>query len=82
MLEEGRKIEQEKQRKENEKQKRKVNHPDEKLKTKAKKSVAHVKSKNCTAASMVQLNTELNSSRKCFTGCLTISQIFQMPKFD
>ncbi len=45
MLEERRKIEEEKLRKEEEKQKRKVNHPAEKSKTKAKKSVPHVKSK-------------------------------------
>ncbi len=45
MLEDRRKIEEENLRKEEEKQKRKVNHPAEKSKTNAKNSVAHVKSK-------------------------------------
>ncbi len=45
ILEERRKIEEEKLPKEEEKEKRKVNHPAEKSKTKANKSVPHVKSK-------------------------------------
>ncbi len=56
-----------------EKQKRKDNHPTEKSKTTAKNSVPHVKSKKCTAASMLMFNTELNPSRKRFTGSLTNS---------
>ncbi len=45
MLDECRKIEEQKLCKEEEKQKRKVNHPAEKSKKRAKKSVPHVKSK-------------------------------------
>ncbi len=45
MLDELRNLEEEQLRKEDEKQKRKVNHPAEKSKKRAKNSVAHVKSK-------------------------------------
>ncbi len=53
MLDERRKIEEEKLRKEEEKQKRKVNHPAEESKKMAKNSVPHVKSKLYTTASML-----------------------------